>query len=107
MSLFYITLSAICEAIWNIFLAKSKGITDWGVNLMGILFLALGIFTFKKALDGLSLSVVNVIWSGLSLIFTIILDMHFFNTKLDYKIVFFMILGIISILGLNYYSKPA
>jgi multidrug transporter EmrE-like cation transporter len=104
MSLYFIALSALCEAIWNIFLTKSKGITDWSNNIVGILFLIISIFAFKKALNGMPLSVASVVWSGLSLIFTIVLDMYFFDTRFDYKIVFFMVLGIISILGLNYYS---
>lgn len=105
MGLFLLILSALCEAIWNIYLTKSKGFTDWGVNVGGLLFLVLGIVTFKKALAHLPLSVAIVIWSGLSLMLTIGLDVWIFHTKIDYKTAFFMGLCIVSILGLNYFSQ--
>ena len=105
MGLFLLIISALAEAIWNIYLTKSKGLTDWGVNIIGVSFLLLGIFTFKKALTSMPLSVAIVIWSGLSLLLTIVLDVYIFKTKIDYKIAFFMVICIVSILGLNYFSK--
>ncbi len=104
-TLLFLLISAFCEAAWNILLTKSKGITDWGVNILGVIFLLIGIFTFKKALSGMALSVAIVIWSGLSLLLTIIFDVYIFKTKIDFKMAFFMTLCILSILGLNYYSK--
>ena len=101
----YLLLSAGCEAVWNIFLTKSKGITDWRTNALGVCFLLIGIFAFKKALSGMSLSIASVVWSGVSLILTILLDLYFFKTKVDIRIAFFMTLCVVSIIGLNYYSK--
>jgi multidrug transporter EmrE-like cation transporter len=100
-------LSGCTEAVWNICLTKSKGITDWPVNLIGVTFLAIGIVTFKKALDTTSLSVASVIWSGVSLILTILADVYFFKTRLDYRTAFFMVLCLLSTMGLNYYSNKA
>jgi multidrug transporter EmrE-like cation transporter len=51
------------------------------------------------------LSVAVVIWSCISLMFTIVLDIYFFKTKMDYRTAFFMGLCILSTLGLNYYSN--
>jgi multidrug transporter EmrE-like cation transporter len=104
MNLLALIISALCEAFWNILLTKSKGITDWGINLLGIFFLTIGIITFKKALSEISLSTAVVIWSGLSLILTIIMDVFIFKTNINYKVAFFMLLSIVSILGLHYYS---
>ncbi|HET9057835.1 MAG TPA: SMR family transporter [Chitinophagaceae bacterium] len=98
-------ISAFCEAVWNIFLTKSKGIGDWGVNAIAIFFLIAGILTFKKALAGTPLSIAIVIWSGLSLSLTIFFDIYIFKTKVDWRVAFFMIMCILSIMGLNYYSK--
>ena len=105
MVLVLLIISAVCEAIWNIFLTKSKGITDWTTNFLGVLFLTGGIIAFKKALGSMPLSIAIVIWSGLSLILTVILDNYIFKTRIDVKTAFFMGLCIVSILGLNYYSK--
>jgi multidrug transporter EmrE-like cation transporter len=104
MGLFFLILSGACDAIWNIYLTKSKGILDWRMNLIGVVFLILSTLGFKKALDTMPLSVVVVIWSGLSIFFTIVLDMYIFKTTIDYKIAFFMGLCIVSVFGLNYYS---
>jgi multidrug transporter EmrE-like cation transporter len=105
VSLLLLLLSAFCEAVWNIFLTKSNGLTDWTSNLPGILCLLIGIFTFKGALAGMPLSIAVVIWSGVSLLLTIAFDVYFFSTKIDFKVGFFMILCIVSIIGLQYYAK--
>ena len=68
--LLLIILSAISEALWNVALKKSEGFTDWTTNAIGVLFLICGIITFKKAIGLMPLSVVIVIWSGLSLMLT-------------------------------------
>ena len=101
----FIIISALCEAFWNIYLTKSKGLTDWIVNILGLFFLIISIITFKKGLYYTSLSIAIVIWSGVSLLVTIAFDMYIFKTRIDFKVAFFMSMCIISIIGLNYYSK--
>jgi len=100
----FLLASSICDAVWNICLKQSKGITDWLINIIGISFLMIGIFTFKKALDHFPLSIATVIWFGMSLVLTTILDVFLFKTVLNYKILFFMILCMTSIIGLNFCS---
>lgn len=78
---------------------------DWHVNLVGVSFMIIGVLAFKKSLNHISLSVATVIWSGTSLVLTIILDTYLYNTKLDYKTIFFMLLCMTSIIGLNFSSK--
>jgi len=78
--------------------------SDWLINLIGVGFLMIGIATFKKALNHFPLSVATVIWFGVSLVLTTVLDVLLFKTALNYKIVFFMALCMISIIGLNYCS---
>jgi multidrug transporter EmrE-like cation transporter len=97
--------SGTCEALWNMALKKSTGIFDYGINFLAIVFLAGSIVTFKKAIDAVPLSIAMIIWSGVALIFTILLDIYFFKTKIDFKVAFFMGLCIVSIIGLNYYSN--
>ncbi len=72
---------------------------------MGLLFLAGGIITFKKAIGLMPLSIAIVIWSGLSLMLTILLDVYLFKTKMNFKVALFMVLCMASIVGLNYYSQ--
>ena len=105
IEIIFLILSAIFEALWNIALKKSNGLTDWGTNLIGVFFLVGGIITFKIAIGGIPLSIAIIIWSGISLMLTIILDIYFFKTRIDFAIAFFMGLSIISIIGLNYYSS--
>jgi multidrug transporter EmrE-like cation transporter len=104
IGLFLLLASAICDAVWNVCLKQSKGITDWLVNAIGISFLIAGIITFKKALDFFPLSIAIVIWFGVTFGLTTILDVIWFKTVLNYKIGFFMALCVISIVGLNYFS---
>jgi len=96
--------SSLCDVVWNLCLKQSKGLTDWLINVVGLSFLALGIVTFKKALDRFPLSIAIVAWFGVSLVLTTIFDVVLFKTMLNYKIVFFMVLCMISIIGLNYFA---
>ena len=100
----FLLASSVCDAVWNVCLKQSRGITDWVVNAVGISFLLTGIFTFKKALAHFPLSIAVVIWFGVSLVLTTTLDVVLFKTMLNYKIVFFMTLCVLSIIGLNYFS---
>ncbi len=105
MGILYLILSALSESVWNLFLARSKGLVDWRVNALGILFAISAAILFKKALNMVSLSVGVAMWSGFSILFTIVFDMYLFKTKIDFTIGFFMVLCIGSIIGLNYFSK--
>ncbi|MGZ3944531.1 MAG: hypothetical protein ACXVJB_06285, partial [Mucilaginibacter sp.] len=66
----------------NVVLKKSTGLTDWGVNGVGILLVLTGVFLFKKSLDSISLSIAALVWSVISLTLTIGLDMLFLKPNL-------------------------
>ena len=104
IGILFLLASSICDAVWNVCLKQSKGITDWLVNIIGITFLLIGIVTFKKALDHFPLSIATVIWFGATFVLTTALDVLLFKTALNYKIAFFMFLCMVSIIGLNYCS---
>jgi multidrug transporter EmrE-like cation transporter len=104
IGILFLLASSVCDAVWNICLKQSKGITDWLVNIIGISFLLIGIVTFKKALDYFPLSIAVVIWFGVTFVLTTILDVFLFKTALNYKVAFCMCLCVISIIGLNYFS---
>lgn len=105
--MFYLILSAFSESIWNVFLAKSKGLLDWRNNIPGLIFVSLAVLLFKKALESISLGVSVTIWSGFSILLSVAWDIIFFKTKIDSITVLFIILCIISVIGLNYYSNQA
>lgn len=100
-----VIFSAFCEAAWNIALKKSTGLTDWAMNMIGILFLLGGIFSFKKSLDAIPLSITIVVWSGLSLMLTIVFDQITERQTWSRMTIFFMACSILSIVGLSYYSS--
>lgn len=104
VGLLLLIVSALCESVWNFFLAKSKGITDWGINVIGIAFLIAAIVAFKKSLNDIPLSIAAVIWSGLSLPLTILIDISFFKTKIDIRTTICMVICILSIIALNYFG---
>lgn len=60
---------------------------------------------FRKACNTVSLSIAVVVWSGLTITFTILYDVLLTGNKIDLKVGFFMLLCIVAILGMNYYSK--
>jgi len=60
---------------------------------------------FKKGIENIPLGIAMVVWSGVAIIGTILLDIIIYKAKIDFKIAFFMLLCIVSIIGLNYYSN--
>lgn len=101
----YLVLSALCDTIWTFFLAKSKGAGDWWKYAIGILFAIGSTVLFKRSCSLVVLSIAVVAWSGMTVMFTILWDVFFYKTKIDLKTGFFMLLGVIAILGMNYFSN--
>ena len=102
---FWIIMAGVFESIWNIAIKKSTGIYDWKGNGIALFFLVIAIVTFKKGIDLLPLSIAVVVWSGISILLTILLDVVLLKSRIDIKTGFFMALCIISIIGMNYYSS--
>jgi multidrug transporter EmrE-like cation transporter len=104
MHWFFLIFSALCDAVYNVFLKRTNSMYDFGNLFFVILFLTGSIFGFKKGINGIQLGIAMVVWSGVAIIGTILLDVIIYKAKIDYKIGFFMLLCIISVIGLNYYS---
>jgi multidrug transporter EmrE-like cation transporter len=104
MSWYYLIFSALCDAVYNLFLKRTNSFHDYRNLAFVILFLAGSVIGFKKGIDGIQLGIAMVVWSGVAITGTILLDVIFYHAKIDWKIGIFMLLCIVSIIGLNYYS---
>ncbi|HVM87052.1 MAG TPA: SMR family transporter [Puia sp.] len=100
----FLILSAMCDAVYNVFLKRTNSFYDWGNLLFTALFLAGSVIGFKKGINGIQLGIAMAVWSGVAIIGTVLLDIVIYKAKIDFKIGFFMLLCVISIIGLNYYS---
>lgn len=107
MAWYFLIFSALCDAAYNVFLKRTAGLFDYGNIIFTALFLTGSIIGFKKGVDGIQMGIAMVVWSGIAIIGTIVLDILLYKAKFDYKIAFFMALCIISIIGLNYFSNRA
>ena len=105
ISLLLLVCSAITESFWNVCLKKSTSFTDWKVMGPGVLLMIMGVILFKTSLHNISLGVAVMIWSGISLIITICLDVLYFKTNIDWLTAAFMVMCVASIIGLNYASN--
>jgi len=105
MSWYFLVFSALCDAVYNVFLKRTNSFQDYGNLFFVVLFLAGSVIGFKKGIDGIQLGIAMVVWSGVAIMGTILLDIVIYKAKIDYKIAFFMALCIVSIIGLNYYSN--
>lgn len=101
----FLIISAVCEAFYNVFLKRASGFGDFKNIFIALLFVAGSILCFKKAITNIQLSIAMMAWSGVAISATIILDMIIYKTRFDLKISFFMLLCLISIIGLNYFSE--
>jgi multidrug transporter EmrE-like cation transporter len=102
---YFLIFSALCDAVYNVFLKRLHSFSDFVNLFFVVLFLAGSVVGFKKGIDGIQLGIAMVVWSGVAIIGTILLDIIIYKAKIDFKIAFFMLLCIISIIGLNYYSN--
>ena len=105
MSWYFLIFSALCGVVYNVFLKRTNSFHDYGNLFFVVLFLAGSVVGFKKGIDGIQLGIAMVVWSGVAIIGTILLDIIIYKAKIDLKIAFFMLLCIVSIIGLNYYSN--
>jgi multidrug transporter EmrE-like cation transporter len=105
MAWYFLVFSALCDACYNVFLKRTNSFHDYGNLFFVILFLTGSVIGFKKGVDGIQMGIAMVVWSGVAIIGTIILDILIYKAKIDLKIAFFMLLCIVSIVGLNYYSN--
>lgn len=105
MAWYFLIFSAICDAFYNVFLKKVSSFTDYKNILLVVFLLSGSILGFKKGLSTIQMSTALLVWSGISIIATIILDIIIYKAKFDIKIAFFMCLCIVSIIGLNYYAN--
>ena len=105
LSLLLLVLSAVTESFWNICLKKSTSLTDLRFMGPGILCMIVGIIMFKTSLNNIPLGVAVMIWSGISLVITILLDIIYLKTNIDWLTAAFMVMCIASIVGLNYASN--
>lgn len=104
VAMLLLLLSAVTESCWNVCLKKAVSFTDWKIMGPGILFMIAGIIMFKTSLRIIPLGVAVMIWSGVSLVLTIGLDVLYLKTKIDWLTAVFMVMCMVSILGLNYAS---
>jgi len=105
VSLLLLLSSAVTESVWNICLKKSTGFTDWKVMGPGIFCMIVGVIMFKTSLTNIPLGVAVMIWSGVSLVLTIGLDVLYLKTRIDWLTAGFMVMCMVSIIGLNYASN--
>jgi len=105
MSWYFLIFSASCDAVYNVFLKRTNSFHDYFNLFFAVLFLAGSVIGFKKGIENIPLGIAMVVWSGVAIIGTILLDIIIYKAKIDFKIAFFMLLCIVSIIGLNYYSN--
>ncbi len=104
MAWLFLIFSALCDSCYNVFLKRTHSFQDYGNLFFVIVFLSGSVFGFKKGIDGIQLGIAMVVWSGVAITGTILLDIIIYKAKIDFRIAFFMLLCIVSIAGLNYYS---
>jgi len=105
MSWYFLIFSASCDAVYNVFLKRTNSFHDYFNLFFAALFLSGSVIGFKKGIENIPLGIAMVVWSGVAIIGTILLDIIIYKAKIDFKIAFFMLLCIVSIIGLNYYSN--
>jgi quaternary ammonium compound-resistance protein SugE len=93
--------AGILEVCWAVGLKYTNGFTRLAPSIFTIITLIGSMFLLSKAVEKLSIGTAYAVWVGIGVIGTGILGIILFKEPISINRIFFMILLIISIVGLK------
>lgn len=106
MGYFFLIATILLESAAVIFMKLSQGFEQKLYGGLAVLGYALSFVTLTLALRSLPAGIANATWAGASTVLVAVAGIYIFKEQLSGAQIFFMILIIVGIVGLNY-AKPA
>ncbi len=97
----YLIIAGLLEVCWAIGLKYTEGFTKLTPSVFTIVTFSLSMFLLAKATHTLPIGTAYAIWVGIGVLGAVVLGVYFFNEPISLMRGFFVILLIISIIGLK------
>ena len=97
----YLIIAGLLEVCWAIGLKYTEGFTKLTPSIFTIVTFSLSMFLLAKATHTLPIGTAYAIWVGIGVLGAVVLGVYFFNEPISLMLGFFVILLIISIIGLK------
>jgi small multidrug resistance pump len=106
MGYIYLILTILLEGSAVIFMKLSHGFEHKGYGTLAVIGYGLSFITLTLALKSLPVGIANATWAGASTLLVAIAGIFIFKEQLTGTQMFFLLLIVIGLIGLNY-VKPA
>lgn len=102
MAIMWVILGSFLEPVWVIGLKKYNETHSlfWGIFAVAFIIISPSMMSFSMNM-GMSVGIAYSIWTGLGAVFTMIAGLVLFKEKVDRVRIFFVMLIIIGVVGLE------
>ncbi len=104
MGWFLIAVAGIFEIAWAVGLKYSHGFTKLYPSIFTIACMIISMFLLAKAVNVLPVGTAYAVWTGIGAVGTAILGIILFNESKEFIRIFFILLIVIGIVGLKFFS---
>lgn len=101
MAWFYLLLAGVFECVWSTTMKLSEGFSKAGYAVLTIAGMVISFAALIKATQSLPISIAYPIWTGIGAVGAVLVGVFFFRDKMNPLTWFFVILLIVSIVGIK------
>ena len=102
---FYLIMTIIFETLSIILMKMADGATNKRFLILGAICYVATFFLLTMALKYLPMGYTNAVWAGFSTLLVYILGTYYFGEKTNIQEIFFLLLIIVGLVGLNFLQK--
>ncbi|MFT4021496.1 MAG: multidrug efflux SMR transporter [Acinetobacter sp.] len=100
-----LAFAIISEVLGTLFLVKSEGFTKLVPSILVVLFYAFSFYALSQITKTMNIGVVYAIWSGVGIVFTVIVGYYVFKQSLDFPALLGIAFIVAGVLVMNLFSK--
>ncbi|WP_461631871.1 quaternary ammonium compound efflux SMR transporter SugE [Labilibaculum euxinus] len=98
----YLIIAGLFEAIWAIGLKYAEGFTKLWPSVITIVAMAISLYFLALAIKTLPVGTAYAVWTGIGAFTTAILGVVLFSEPIHFSRIFFLLLLLVSIIGLKF-----
>ena len=95
-------IAGLFEAVWAIGLKYAEGFTKLWPSVITIVAMAISVYFLALAIKTLPVGTAYAVWTGIGAFSTAILGVILFSEPIHFSRIFFLLLLLISIIGLKF-----
>lgn len=107
MGYLYLILTILSETIAVLLMKASNGFQNKMVSAFAVTAYVLSFVFLTLALKKMPMGIANAIWAGASTVLVVIAGWFFFKESISMKQLFFLLLIVIGLIGLNWGNSTA